>query len=140
MASDTLELVLTVDHADKMLVKQLEVFQLGAELTDNSIDDLVFKAAIASVDIRRGLLEYILGPIQPQALSVSHSTSEPFIGELAKYGVTLMQLIAVFQKYGPQIKAALEAIKPILDMLKNFSPPSVTAPDSPDGLPPLPKL
>lgn len=116
---------LTVEHANKVFGAQVNVFQLLAELTATKSDDDVLRFLQDSEDARVWALEMLGLEHETQQLRINEAPL-PFLGQAAKYGVTIVQVLAFLNKYWPQIMLVLNGLKELYAAFAKESGVTVT--------------
>lgn len=131
---------LTLDQADAMLVKALE---LGSVVARHfNVTPLVeVLDYIAAHESERKWVLGMLGLTNAEPFAMILGPSEQLsafsgIGSLLEIVTLLKQYAPLIKQYLPQIKQALELAKVLFDLWKQASP-ATTEPGT--GLPPLPK-
>jgi hypothetical protein len=113
------------DDADEILVAQLGVFLLAAKHSDTHADEFILQAAIDSRDVRLWLLD-TLG-FEDSSEPLNFSSPVPLLENAA----TLVELVRFLKTYGPQLKAAIQAIVELIQLFKGLAP---SVPEVGDGV------
>jgi hypothetical protein len=114
--SDALALM-TRDDADEYLVDFLKLLHKAAvKETATKVDEYILQLAIDNRDARLFLLD-VLGFAQPDE-ALQFVAAMPLFENVA----TVLEIVEFLKKYGPQIRAAIEAIVAIINAFKGIAP------------------
>lgn len=118
----SMSLGLTDAQADRILLKQLDVFAELSALTATPTDDQIVRLLVESDEARAFFWSILPLDHAQQRERLAVDGPLPVVGEAARFGVTLLEIVAFARKYGPQIMAILGQVMELAREFRKLLP------------------